>query len=264
MWGICVGESGGDLIKIWNIQSNGSLQASNRTLYTYGGTRSFTNLPVKMEYDTFYNHVVGVAFASQSLVLIDPVNFTGYHGGPYYGIYNISTNKLAIDTLASGTLIYPIDFITNNQGTITIIGAKSSSVNSIYVRYTTVDITGPNNSFTSTGTLGDGSSPNFGLFYLGYSPGYSQIYIPGSNEIWLMARNRPDICENPPCPPNALTAQDVVIGVLDHDTLNVIDVINLSNQNADPLGSVGYYFLGFYIPALDLICYLGVLMVSSY
>jgi hypothetical protein len=257
LWGICIGESGGDLIKIWNIQSNGSLQASNRTLYTYGGTRSYTNLPVKMEYDTFYNHVVGVTFASQSLVLIDPVNFTGYHGGPYYGNYNVSTNKLAIDTLASGTLVFPTDFITNNQGTITIFGGKNSSVNSIYVRYTSVDITGPNNSFTSTGTLGDGSSPNPGLFYLGYNPGYSQVYNPSSNQIWLMARNIPDICENPPCPPNALTTQDVVIGILDHDTLNVIDVINLSNQNADPIGSVGYYFLGFYIPALDLMCYIG-------
>jgi len=257
LWGICVGESGGDLIKIWNIQSNGSLQASNRTLYTYGGGRSYTNLPVKMEYDTFYNHVVGVTFASESLVLIDPVNFTGYHGGPYYGSYNGITNKLAIDTLVSTALVYPTDFITNNQGTITIIGAKNNNVDSIYVRYTNVDITGPNNSFTSTGTLGDGSSPNPGLFYLGYTPGYSQIYNPSSNQIWLMARNIPDICENYPCPPNALTTQDVVIGILDHDTLNVIDVINLSNQNADPNGSVGYYFLGFYIPALDLMCYLG-------
>lgn len=257
LWGICVGESGGDLIKIWNIQSNGSLQASNRTLYTYGGTRSFTNLPVKMEYDTFYNHVVGVTFFSESLVLIDPVNFTGYHGGPSYDNYNISTNKLAIDTLASATLVYPTDFITNNQGAITVIGAKNNNIDSIYVRYTNVDITGPNNSFTSTGTLGDGSSPNPGLFYLGYSPGYSQIYIPGSNQIWLMARNRPDVCENPQCPPNALTPQDTVVGILDHDTMTIIDTINLSNQNADPTGGLGYYFLGFYIPGLDLICYLG-------
>ena len=227
LWGICVGESGGDLIKIWNIQSNGSLQASNRTLYTYGGTRSYTHLPVKMEYDTFYNHVVGVTFASESLVLIDPVNFTGYHGGPDYGNYNISTNKLAIDTLASATLVYPTDFITNNQGAITVIGAKNNFVDSIYVRYTNVDITGPNNSFTSTGTLGDDSSPNPGLFYLGYSPGYSQIYIPGSNQIWLMARNRPNVCENPPCPPNAFTPQDTVVGILDHDTMTIIDTINL-------------------------------------
>lgn len=258
MWGICVGEQGG-LIKIWNIQSNGSLLPSNRTLYYYPTVRSLMDSPVKLMYDTFYSHVIGVTFQSQTLVLIDPTNFTGYHGGPYYGNYTSFDHKLAINTLAAApaNIVFPTDFITNNQGDITIIGPRNGTINTQYLRYTNSDITGSSNTYTLTGQLSDSTTSNTGLFYVGYTPGYSQVYDPVNNQIWLMARDRPDFCENPPCPPNALTPQDQVIGILDHDTMTVVEVLNLANNNATIIGSVGFYYLGFYVPGFNAICYIG-------
>ena len=257
IWGTCRLDSitNGSLIKIWNIQSDGSLQSSNRSLYCYKSERSIQNLPVKLEYDTFYNHVIGVTFQSYGLVLIDPVDFTGYYGGPYWADYNNYADKLAISTIVGpNPIVFPSDFITNNQGEITLIG-RGNGLNTTYRRYTSADITNPNNTYTSSGVLADTSTGNPGLFYVGFQPGYAQVYDPINNQIWVMGRQYPDACNNPPCPPNSLTPANIVIGVLDHDTMAVVDTINLTAQNAGIVGSIGYYHLGFYAPGMNAVCY---------
>jgi hypothetical protein len=250
IWGISA-QMGSKLIRIWNIQSNGSLTPSVRSLYIFLGNRSGKVGPVYLDYDTFYNHLIGVTFDDNGVIMIDPDNLTGYYGGPYFQKYNGLTSRFALYTLdpVANTLVWPLYFISDNLGAVTIFGAQNSTQRPLYVRYTSVDLLGPNNTVTATGFYD--VDPTLRIFDIGYNAGaiFGHQYVASTNEFWVMGYDRLQVV--PPID------REQIIAIINPTTLAITSIINLTTQFAEITGVVGYYYLSFQIPSLNLIGFVG-------
>jgi hypothetical protein len=248
IWGISA-QMGWKLIRIWNIQSNGSLTPSVRSLYIFSGNRSGKVGPVYLVYDTFYNHLIGATFNDNGVIMIDPDNLTGYYGGPYFQEYNGFTSRFALYTLdpVTNTLVWPVYFISDNQGAVTIFGAQNGTGKPLYVRYTSVDLLGSGNTVTAKGFYD--VDPTLRIFDIGFNPGFRHQYVASTNEFWVMGYDRLQVV--PPID------REQIIAIIDPTTLAITNIINLTTQFAEITGTVGYYYLSFQIPSLNLIGFVG-------
>jgi hypothetical protein len=73
---VSVDQAIGHVIRIWNIQSNGSLQQSKRTIFDMYSNFNY------IKYDSYYNRVIllPLAFFTSQLYAINPKNLAGVHG----------------------------------------------------------------------------------------------------------------------------------------------------------------------------------------
>lgn len=283
--------SGARLIRIWNIQSNGSLVPSARTIYNHGvtgtipdsigspgGVSKYRNYTISFDgifngyYDTFYEMFVAITYQNNSIILIDPTDLTGYYGGPSTSSYDGTwpsafgyqlTNKLAIDTgyNTPNTLRFGWRVIGDNAGRLFVFSTVNNLTTKRYAynMYESSVVTGSTYqpSLTAETSVALGNDP--GLYWTGYNGLYTHQYIASTNELWIVG-HRTITCTNISC--TAYSLGDQIIRVYDPATMTVVTEINLTAQNAEVLlatDNFDYNFdfiaafnrVGYYSPATD-------------
>lgn len=120
LWGII--ESGPNLIRIWNIQSDGSLVPSAKNIFQKSNSLAGSGGIYYMKYDSYYDAVIIIPTLSFSLNMFRPKSFTSWSGTDSNPI--VSTYCLGIgfygDYGTSDGLFYANNAITNNAGNIAI------------------------------------------------------------------------------------------------------------------------------------------------
>ena len=117
----------GRLIRIWNIQSDGSLQFSKRTILDYKFVFSY------IEYDSYNERIITTPFTSgtalQAFCSINPRNLTGSYGTNGYGIAGLATNT---ELSGKQTVVYGAS-IDNILNTITYsVRPSGASINGVF------------------------------------------------------------------------------------------------------------------------------------
>lgn len=262
----CIGRnltSGADastyrVIRIFNIQADGSLQSSVRNIYTYRTARGLKQGPVYIQYSSYYQGVLGVTDARSELFLINCSNFTGYYGGPNLELANlVFTSYLSINTkkdLALADLTNQIEdparFVLDPSGIqVTMFGKESGAQRFNFRIYDDIDIQSPNNSVTNSGVTGNPApASNPGLFNTGSYADYLPVWDSNNNTIWMMG----NLTRN-----NGAIEGDRIIRVFNAGTMSVVTTINLTTLSAIPTGATHLYWNFFHVPAMDMMVFYG-------
>ena len=235
------------LIRIFNIQSDGSLVPSNRTLHTYRSPRSLKQGPLQLTYSSFYNGVVGVTGIAKEVILINPSNFTGYYGGPNQEFINISLNSL-LTLYTNGHANSIVDanrFAVRNTGQIYVFGQKTPGIQQFtYQVYNGSNLLGTTNSVFQSATVGDGTNP--GLYNVGAATNYPPVYNPNTNTIWIMGNDNRSTVPN-----------NRIIRIYNADTMAVVQTINLTAAGAVTQGATHLYHNHLALPAIGKMLYYG-------
>jgi len=186
IWASQTDQNSKPLIRIFNIQSDGTLEVSNRLIYQNYGV--YGNISVRnMRYDSHYSGVIINTYQGSILNIWDPTNLTGYMGNTVPVFYSSSTYFTSVDYTGNGgtTGVYwAQNILSNNQGGIAIFGARwpFGSQKYGYVNFAESDI----KTQTIAPTFGDtGDAINPGLYN---TDSYPQIYVSGTNTYWVMGR----------------------------------------------------------------------------
>lgn len=262
VWGLgrsYPGNDGSRLIRIWNIQSDGSLVESARTIYahdTVNGLQRGTDISLAgFENITPYlsgTRVVGVCDNNNQLFWINPADLTGAYGGPPTALYNGTpgafgyalTSKLAIDTVnpATNKLRGPKIAVINTNpfsplvNAIYLFGLSATTPNSyVYQVFNIAAVNGSAITPTLSDITADGTNP--GLYLTGFNMNYNHLYLENLNEVWVMG-NETATCTNPPtC--TVYTYGDRIVNVYDADDMSLTATINLTTAGVEATGTAG-------------------------
>lgn len=238
------------IVRIWNIQSDGSVVPSVRTLFNHGVSstnRSLTSGLTNIKYDTTNSRVIGLSANSQRLDVINTQNLTGSYNGPYFGYYNNFSTKIAIDTSITNPKIFFPNQLTLGQGKAYVFGTDGNGVENICRVYDSTALFGSSTAPLLTKIVGNGTNP--GVYNV---ETYPPIYHTATDEIWIMGNETPNIISPPPT-----IFGDRIIAVLDATTLNQTQTINLTTANAVPEDGTGISYNHYYCPAFDAFVYYG-------
>lgn len=254
------------LIRIFNIQSDGSLIPSKRTIYTYTLPRSQKRGPSYIQYNSFNSHVVGVTNGTAELILIDPSNLTGYYGGPNLtgSLLNLPlTSRMSIytaDPSLTNQIEDPVTFGLNSaNGRVYIFGKQAGGQVYNYQVYSVSNQT--STSVTPVPALqgNTGTPNNAGLYNTGggnNGHNYPTVYNSTANTIWQMGNEFRNIV-----PGN--TETDRIIKIYNANNMTVLNTINLTALGAVPTGATvtngatDLYHNHFYHPVFDMMVYYG-------
>jgi hypothetical protein len=208
------------LIRIWNIQSDGSLVESKRTICQSVGT-SWGAKNITMKYSGFYGKMIihNSNTNNFGLSLINTYNFIGYIGGnaSITGVYQL---EVPVSNPIDGTsLTTALTIACDSTGKIVLFGLYYDALTTIPSDYGYAVFT--NNQLNTLGqyptiTL-TGRSGNTGLFN---TDTLTQVYNPNDNTIWVTGRMQ-------------YNAGDTVIWIYDIDTNTFTDVIDLTNTGTE-------------------------------
>lgn len=256
------------LLRVWNIQTDGTLIASKRTLF-WSGLTLLNYGPVDIKYDVSNQDVVCVTHALQGGVLtrITPSDFTGYYGGTE--IYNWSgTRHLGLPTdpyynatLFSNVVCRPTQLTLNNLGDIYLMGATGAAplLEHFYQIYTFTDFTSSAATPPSlNGVMGDGV--NTGVYETGawlLNRYTYHLYLEAPNEIWTMARSEPTIVVS--TIPYVLQEGPAIISIHDASTMAQITSIDISNLSVNLQFATNIYLNWTHVvlPGLNKVMFYG-------
>jgi hypothetical protein len=172
LWGTI--EGGPDLIRIWNIQSDGSIVPSAKNIFQKANTAGGGGGIYYMKYDGYYDAVMCITTLSDSIVMFRPKSFTSWAGSdsnpltvPYalgigfYGNY-----------AANDGLFWANHFMTNDAGNIVLFANHWPNPSGCGLTLITPAVV--NGQINSTYP----TTPNFcGNFSQGY-------YVPTTDAYW--------------------------------------------------------------------------------
>jgi hypothetical protein len=178
IWAIQIEQGSRPLIRIFNIQSDGTLEVSNRLIcQNYTTNNSVRNL----RYDSYYGGVIVNTYLGYILDIWDSTNLTGYVGNTVQQVYPSSTyfTSVAYSNTSTIGIRWAQNILSNNQGGIAIFGQRYPLVPTKYgyANFAESDI----KTQTTAPTLDD--TP--GLFN---TDAYPQVYVSGTNTYWVMGR----------------------------------------------------------------------------
>lgn len=214
LWATYSGLNQKNLIRIFNIQNDGSLVSSARNIYQ-NSSANLGNGICNMKFDSYYNSVIVNGFLGTALNLFDVTNFSGYAGSNYIYDYFLTSESYVGNQSTIG-IYWPQRVLTNQQGSIAVFGPHYlfASNKFGYANFSTVDLTTQVTNPVIDLT-GDGSSN--GLYNTDSLP---QLYVPSTNTYWIMGRS-------------LYSAGDYIINIYDAATsgyLLLVASINLSTS----------------------------------
>ncbi|MEI6887630.1 MAG: hypothetical protein WCK31_05360, partial [bacterium] len=185
IWGLTAGNSAyakNRLIRIWNIQSDGSLVASARNFWQAPNGGMNVGI-VNIIYDSYYDSIIIQPYQADALHMIKASNFTGYSGTVTSGTPYITALKLIGDGATNG-LYYTQKLVTSGNGSIAVFGPHYPAFTNVFgsAFFSNSNITTQTNTPTFTVT---GNPPALGLYNTDTLP---QLYIPSTNEYWILGR----------------------------------------------------------------------------
>lgn len=206
-----------NLIRIFNIQSDGSLLSSVRNIFQISGLNgsNFGSGVCNMKYDSYYNKVIFNGFLGGALNMFDPTTLSGYAGSDYMSSIYLTSESYVGDGSTTG-IYYAQRVLSNNQGGIAVFGPHypGSSNKFGYANFSTVDIT---TQLTNPTIDITGDAINPGLYN---TDSYPQIYVSTTDTYWVMGRSE-------------FSAGDVIINIYDAASsgiLPLLDTINLTTS----------------------------------
>lgn len=213
LWGTI--EGGPNLIRIWNIQPDGSIVPSSKNIFQKANTAGGGGGIYYMKYDSYYDAVMFITYLSDSIIMFRPKSFTSWAGSdsnpltvPYalgigfYGNY-----------AANDGLFWANHFMTNNAGNIALFANHWPNPSGCGLTLITpAVVTGQINSTYPT-------TPNF---CGGFSQGY---YVPTTDTYWRYGQD----------------GANVVIRVY-NNTLTLFTTINLTGLGY-PITASGSFLL---------------------
>lgn len=215
LWGTLEGQGYPNLIRIWNIQSDGSLVPSAKNIFQKGSS-GYGSGSAYFKYDPYYDAVITIGYLSSSLNMFRPKSFTSWAGTNANPLTTTYALGIGYDGNYAGGdgLFWGNHFITNNAGDIAIFALHwpFPGGGCGLTLITSTEIQGQVNSTYAT-------TPNFCGFY---TQGY---YVPTTNTYWRYGQD----------------GSDVVIRVYD-STLNTYNTINLTTLGY-PITNVGSFLL---------------------
>lgn len=181
LWGII--ETGPNLIRIWNIQSDGSLVPSAKNIFQKGNTAGGGGGFYYMKYDSYYDAIMCLTYLSDSIIMFRPKSFTSWAGtdsNPFTVPYALGLGFFGNYSTSDG-LFWANNFITNNAGNIAVFANHWPNPSGCGLTlFTPAVVNGQINSTYPT-------TPNF----CGY---YSQAYyVPTTDTYWRYGQDGSDI-----------------------------------------------------------------------
>ena len=254
------------LIRIFNIQSDGTVVPSVRTIYTYLLPRSLKRGPRYIKWDANTAHVIGVTNETAEIILIDPDNLTGFYGGPNLTGTLLSiplTSKLSMytnDVAITNKIEDPATFVINDAtGRVHLFGKQPGGQVYNYQVYSSADLISTSATPTLTLQGNTGTPNNPGLYNTGGGDkghNYPTVFNPTTNTIWQMG----NLLRN--TVPGDLET-DRIINVYSATSMVLLQTINLTALGAVTdgatvtNGTTDLYHNHFYHPNLDIMVYYG-------
>ena len=254
------------LIRIYNIQSDGSLVPSARTIYTYKYSRGLKRGPRYIVYDANNSAVLGVTNSTSELILIYVNDLTGYYGGPPLGgsVLNIPLSSRMVlytdDVSLTHKIEDPATFAyDDNSGRIYIFGKQAGG--QIYNFQVWGIGAVLSQSVTPVPILqgNTGTPNNAGLYNTGGGSNghnYPTVFNYTTNTIWQMGNEFRNTT-----PGNAET--DRIIKIFNATTMTLVNTINLTQLGAVTNGATvtngarDLYHNHFYDPTFNQMVYYG-------
>ena len=237
IWAIQALQGSKALIRIFNIQSDGTLEVSNRLI-----CQNYTNAIRNMRYDSHYGGVIVNSYLGSILDIWDPTNLTGYVGNTVPISYPSSTYFTSVDYLGNGTtagLYWAQRILSNNQGGIAIFGPRYPAFTNRYgyMNFAESDIKTQSIAPTFSSTA---DSVNPGLYN---TDSYPQMYVSATNTYWVTGRT-------------LYYAGDEIINIYDAPNSGPLTLLHTINLTA-----AGVTFSGFtlmtYLPSEDTVVIYG-------
>ena len=253
-----------NLVRIWNIQSDGTVVPSVRTLFNHGVsstnrslTYAWTNIDIDLS-ETYTDVVFGISIADSRLDAVYVHNLTGSYNGMYYASYAAYNPPIAIQVNEGPfpRIFNPFQFSVTG-GFVYVFGTDGAGPlfgQSLCKKYDINDLFTPSIIPVLTKVIGDGTNPGL------YNPSTYPQVIGSDGNIWKMGNATRDVevpNPNPPPPANITVSGDRIIGVFDPVTLNQVETINLTAANAVPINPTGIEYNHFYCAPFDKMVYYG-------
>lgn len=237
IWAIQALQGSKALIRIFNIQSDGTLEVSNRLI-----CQNYTNAIRNMRYDSHYGGVIVNSYLGSILDIWDPTNLTGYVGNTIPISYPSSTYFTSVDYLGNGTtagLYWAQRILSNNQGGIAIFGPRYPAFTNRYgyMNFAESDIKTQSIAPTFNST---GDAVNPGLYN---TDSYPQMYVSATNTYWVAGRT-------------LYFAGDEIINIYNASNSGPLTLLHTINLTAAGVAFSGFTLMT-YLPSQDTVVIYG-------